>query len=182
MQFIFTVCFTLWCTPRRWSPQYVAHRRDDLCGVLHSAAHCKDNFAIEYLDEIETKFKNSFSLFLTGPDGFEPWKKTGGRKFRDTLLSIAKRLTQGWALCSFPFGMLRSFLEFLTTYETQKNVPVFSKERKRMQKNATFFCKERKWTRERFVLLQKNARRFRSFFFIYIKIYIDIYRYIYRYI
>ena len=50
---------------------------------------------------------------------------------------------QGWALCSFPFSTLnsflflkknvpffsvffRSFLKFLATYETQKNVPLFS--------------------------------------------------------
>ena len=67
---------------------------------------------------------------------------------------------QGWALHSFPFFSLqyvtffsvlkkersvlfRSFLEFLATYETQKNA-----------KNAPFFLKERK----------KTQRTFHSFF------------------
>ena len=53
--------------------------------------------------------------------------------------------------------LLHSFFEFLATYETKKNA-----------KNATFFCKERKRTQKRFVLLQKNARTFCSFFNIYI--------------
>ena len=40
-----------------------------------------------------------------------------------------------------------SFLKFLETYETQKNVLFFSKERKRMEKRTVmFFCKERKRT------------------------------------
>ena len=72
-----------------------------------------------------------------------------------------------------------SFLKFLETYETQKNVPFFSKERKRMEKtysnvllqrtekngkNASFFLKERKRTRERFVLLQKERENVPFFF------------------
>ena len=93
---------------------------------------------------------------------------------------------QGWALCSFPFGTLRSF-PFL-----KKNVPFFSvlfssfgrlmrpKRMEKNAKNATFFCKELKRTQECFVLLQKNGRTFRSFFNIYLEIYIDIH--IYRYI
>ena len=49
--------------------------------------------------------------------------------------------------------------------------------------NVSFFCKERKKTRERFVLLQKNAERFVFFLNIYIYT-VDIYRYIqiYRYL
>ena len=37
------------------------------------------NFMIEYLGEIETEFKKSIILFITGLDGFESWKS------RDTL-------------------------------------------------------------------------------------------------
>ena len=49
--------------------------------------------------------------------------------------------------------------------------------------NVSFFCKERIRTRERFVLLQKNAERFVFFLNIYIYT-VDIYRYIqiYRYL
>ena len=59
--------------------------------------------------------------------------------------------------------LFRSFLEFLATYETLQRT-------ERNAKNATFFCTERKRTRERFILLKKNARTFRSFFNIYIDI------------
>ena len=69
------------------SPRYVAHLRDHLRGVLHTAeivsvvctemisavcntpprsslryvAHRGDNFVIEYLDEIETEFENTLA-------------------------------------------------------------------------------------------------------------------------
>ena len=46
--------------------------------------------------------------------------------------------------------LFRSLLEFLATYETQKNITFFSVLFKRMEKNAknvTFFLKERKRTR-----------------------------------
>ena len=81
----------------------------------------------------------------------------------------------------------RSFFEFLATYETQKNrtfFPVLFKRTGKKVKNVPFFCKEQERTqermRERFVLLQKNVRTFRSFsIYIYIDIYIDLYSYIY---
>ena len=67
---------------------------------------------------------------------------------------------QGWAPRSFPFRtfrskkrMLRSFLEFLATYETQKNVTFFSvlfKRTEKYGKNVTFFLKERKRTQRTF--------------------------------
>ena len=91
--------------------------------------------------------------------------------------------------------LFRSFLEFLATYETQKNVTFFSVLFKRTEKNGkngknvTFFYKERE---ERNVLLQrteKNARTskrtgeryvlFSRYIQKYIQIYIDIYRHIY---
>ena len=128
------------------SPQYVAHRWDCLCGVLHTAkivsavcctpprltqrwdahgadffetsrcathcgdrlccllhpaeidsaecnikrrwspwcaAHRGDNFVIEYLEEIETEFENTWAC-LSGAPGSNHEKKTGGRKSRNT--------------------------------------------------------------------------------------------------
>ena len=56
--------------------------------------------------------------------------------------------------------LLRSFFEFLATYETQKNDALFCVLFLRMEKNAenaTFFCKERKRTHK------TKARTFRSF-------------------
>ena len=47
------------------------------------------------------------------------------------------------------YVLLRSFLEFLATYETQKNVtffPVLLKRTGKNAKNVTFFCKERERT------------------------------------
>ena len=46
------------------SPRYVAHRGDQ--------AHRGGNFMIEYLGEIENEIRKYFSLFIRGPDGFEP--------------------------------------------------------------------------------------------------------------
>ena len=42
--------------------------------------------------------------------------------------------------------LLRSFCEFLATYETQKNDAFFCKERKRTQRTQRSFAKERKRT------------------------------------
>ena len=61
------------------------------------------------------------------------------------------------------------FFEFLATYETQKNGTFFPVLFKRTEKNVPFFCKERK-------------RMQNVFLNIYIDIYIDIYRYIKIYI
>ena len=59
-------------TPRSLTPQWDAHR-----GFF---------FKFEYLSKIESEFKNTLACFR-GPDGFQSWKKTGGRKSRDTLPS-----------------------------------------------------------------------------------------------
>ena len=46
--------------PTWYSRSYVAHRRDDLCGMLHTAdAHRGNHFVFEYLGEIETEFENT---------------------------------------------------------------------------------------------------------------------------
>ena len=75
------------------------------------------------------------------------------------ILYLIFTFYQGWALHSFPFGTLRSkqelsvlfrsFLEFLATDETQKNVPFFSKERKRLQRMQSSFAKNGKECKER---------------------------------
>ena len=66
------------------------------------------------------------------------------------------------------YVLFRSFLEFLATYETQKNVTFFSVLFKRTEKNGRTcsFIKNGKEREERNVLLKrtkKNARTFRSF-------------------
>ena len=81
---------SLWCVQRS-SPRCDAHRGDYLRGMLYTAeiisavcctlqrsslwciAHCRDNFVIKYLNEIETEFeiRKYFSLFIRGPYGFE---------------------------------------------------------------------------------------------------------------
>ena len=53
---------------------------------------------------------------------------------------------------------LRSFFEFLTTYETQKNDAFFSVLFLRTEKNAMFFCKERKRTQRTFWMGGKGGR------------------------
>ena len=67
--------------------------------------------------------------------------------------------------------LFRSFFEFLATYETQKNVPFFSKEWKRMQRMLRSFAKNGKERKERSVLFQRTEKNV-PFFFLY------IYRYI----
>ena len=94
-----------------------------------------------------------------------------------SILSRSERsiLSHSFKECSV---LSHSFFEFLVTFETQKNGTSHSfqkngKERKdfpillqKTWKNAkifSFFYKEREIMRECFVLLQKNARKFRSF-------------------
>ena len=92
-----------------------------------------------------------------------------------TFFSILKKE------CSVLF---HSFLEFLATYETQKN-----------PKNTMFFCKERKRTQRTECSFAKNIKELKNvsffckrtrkcsvLFSIYIKKYIYIYIYIYVYI
>ena len=52
--------------------------------------------------------------------------------------------------------LFRSFFEFLATYETQKNVLFFSKERKRTQRMQHSFAKNVKERKERNILLQRT--------------------------
>ena len=73
---------------------------------------------------------------------------------------------QGWAQRSFPFWtfrsfkedniLFRSFSEFLAPYETQKDDPFFSKERKRAQWTQRSFLKNGKEHKECNILLQRT--------------------------
>ena len=72
-----------------------------------------------------------------------------------TFFSVLKRVC---------YVLFRSCLEFLATYETQKNVPFFSKERKRTQRMLRSLQKNGKERKERSILLQSTERTFRSFF------------------
>ena len=87
------------------------------------------------------------------------------------------QMAAGLGTCSFPFRTFRSFpffkrtqrsfplfFEFLATYETQKNVSFFSKERKRTQRMQHTFAKNVRTFRS----FAKECRTFRSFFNRYI--------------
>ena len=46
----------VWCSPLRWSPRCMLALHTAVCWTPR-----RDNFVIEYLDEIETEFKNSLA-------------------------------------------------------------------------------------------------------------------------
>ena len=67
---------------------------------------CASHRGVEFFelcDRISRRNQNwirkYFSLFIRGPDGFESWKKTGGRKSCDTLpLTLQSRTLQSWTM------------------------------------------------------------------------------------
>ena len=77
VQFVFAVC----CTPLRLSPRCVAHRRDYLCGVLHTTE-------TTLWSNISAKSKPNSKILWPVYQGFR-WvrimTKIRGRKSRDTL-------------------------------------------------------------------------------------------------
>ena len=69
---------------------------------MHTAESNFSNFVIEYLGKIETEFEKSLA-YLPGAQvgGLESWKKTGGRKSRDTL-PLTKYMTMFILQSRFP--------------------------------------------------------------------------------
>ena len=77
-------------TSKRISPDCLFkgnHRQVKISNLIpRCVAHRRDNFLIEYLDEIETDFEITLACISGAQMGLN-WimKKTGGRKSRDTL-------------------------------------------------------------------------------------------------
>ena len=81
------------CTPRSLTPRCDAHLVVWLRGMMHTAESdsrvgCtpwRFFFNLNISQRNRNRIRKYFSLFIRGPDRFESWKKTGGRKSRDTL-------------------------------------------------------------------------------------------------